>query len=203
MADSAVLTLKPAVLGATAAGASVALVVVDDDCRVAEASVAGCRLLGTRRSELIDRPLADTLTPAAADRLVRVWDAFSETGGHAGPFALSAPNGSDSIDINVTAAVVPGRHLVLLSTTGTAGSRATASALTLPRSGARTPTSRERQILAMLAEGDTDAQVAAQLGLSPATVQTHVRNAKAKLGARTRAQAVALALRQGLIEPES
>jgi DNA-binding CsgD family transcriptional regulator len=38
------------------------------------------------------------------------------------------------------------------------------------------------------------------LALSPATVQTHVRNAKAKLGARTRAQAVALSLQRGLID---
>ena len=51
----------------------------------------------------------------------------------------------------------------------------------------------------MLADGDTDVQVADKLDLSPATVQTHVRNAKAKLGARTRAQAVALALRRGMI----
>jgi DNA-binding CsgD family transcriptional regulator len=51
----------------------------------------------------------------------------------------------------------------------------------------------------MLASGDTDVQIAAKLELSPATVQTHVRNAKAKLGARTRSQAVAMALRDGLI----
>jgi len=37
------------------------------------------------------------------------------------------------------------------------------------------------------------------LALSPATVQTHVRNAKAKLGAATRTQAVALAIRLQLI----
>jgi len=41
------------------------------------------------------------------------------------------------------------------------------------------------------------------LELSPATVQTHVRNAKAKLGARTRAQAVALAIRSGLIAADA
>ncbi len=52
----------------------------------------------------------------------------------------------------------------------------------------------------MLAGGDTDVQIAGKLELSPATVQTHVRNAKAKLGARTRAQAVAMALRDGLID---
>ena len=54
-------------------------------------------------------------------------------------------------------------------------------------------------MLQLLAEGRTDSQIAELLELSPATVQTHVRNAKAKLGARTRAQAVAVSLRRGLI----
>lgn len=68
------------------------------------------------------------------------------------------------------------------------------------RPKSRQPSRRERQILGLLAGGSTDAQIAEVLELSPATVQTHVRNAKAKLGARTRAQAVALALVSGLIE---
>ena len=55
-------------------------------------------------------------------------------------------------------------------------------------------------MLALLAGGRTDGQIAELLELSPATVQTHVRNAKAKLGARTRAQAVAIAFQRGLIE---
>lgn len=64
----------------------------------------------------------------------------------------------------------------------------------------RGPSRREREVLTLLAMGSTDVQIAQQLGLSPATVQTHVRNAKGKLGARTRAQAVALALVGGLID---
>ena len=55
-------------------------------------------------------------------------------------------------------------------------------------------------MLALLAAGATDEQIAEMLELSPATVQTHVRNAKAKLGARTRAQAVAMALQGGMID---
>jgi DNA-binding CsgD family transcriptional regulator len=66
---------------------------------------------------------------------------------------------------------------------------------------ARRPTAREREVLALLATGATDGEIADLLDLSPATVQTHVRNAKTKLGARTRAQAVALAVAQGLIAP--
>ena len=61
------------------------------------------------------------------------------------------------------------------------------------------PSARECEVLALLAGGRTDGQIADLLELSPATVQTHVRNAKAKLGARTRAQAVAIAIQRELI----
>jgi DNA-binding CsgD family transcriptional regulator len=43
----------------------------------------------------------------------------------------------------------------------------------------------------------TTTVAAGQLGISPETVRTHVRNAMNKLGARTRAQAIAVALRDG------
>lgn len=56
-------------------------------------------------------------------------------------------------------------------------------------------TRREREILGLLAEGLSGAQIAGELVLSPETVRTHVRNAMTKLGASTRSQAVALALR--------
>jgi DNA-binding CsgD family transcriptional regulator len=65
----------------------------------------------------------------------------------------------------------------------------------------RGPTAREREVLALLATGATDGEIADVLQLSPATVQTHVRNAKTRLGARTRAQAVALAIAHGIIAP--
>ena len=48
----------------------------------------------------------------------------------------------------------------------------------------------------LLAEGLTATEIAGQLVLSRETVKSHVRNAMLKLGARTRTQAVALALQQ-------
>jgi DNA-binding NarL/FixJ family response regulator len=53
---------------------------------------------------------------------------------------------------------------------------------------------REREILGLLSEGLTGQAIASSLFLSPETVRTHVRNATAKLGAKTRVQAVALAV---------
>jgi DNA-binding NarL/FixJ family response regulator len=54
---------------------------------------------------------------------------------------------------------------------------------------------REREIFGMLAEGLTGQAIAERLFLSPETVRTHVRNGTAKLGAKTRVQAVALMLK--------
>jgi DNA-binding NarL/FixJ family response regulator len=53
---------------------------------------------------------------------------------------------------------------------------------------------RESEVLAMLADGLTGEQIAKRLVLSPETVRTHVRNAMAKLDARTRTEAVVKAL---------
>ena len=61
-------------------------------------------------------------------------------------------------------------------------------------------TPREREVLALLAEGLTSAEAAAHFGLSPETIETHVRRALRKLGARSRTHAVALALRLDLLE---
>jgi DNA-binding CsgD family transcriptional regulator len=204
MAEAPAALSDPIAVSPGVSGASVALLVVDNECEVAEASLAACRLLGLGRDDILDRPLPELLAPAAAERLTGVWQAFHDTGGHAGPFELAWPNGAAPIDISVTAAVLPGRHLVLLSPSqGSAPAPPSASGpVPGSRPPTRGPTKRERQILGMLAAGDTDVQVAGKLELSPATVQTHVRNAKAKLGARTRAQAVAMALRHGLIDAD-
>jgi DNA-binding NarL/FixJ family response regulator len=61
-------------------------------------------------------------------------------------------------------------------------------------------TPREIQILETLAEGHGNRQIAADLGISEETVKTHLKRLYEKLGAADRAQAVAVALRQRLID---
>src|SRR5262249_32898686 len=60
-------------------------------------------------------------------------------------------------------------------------------------------TQREREVLTLLADGLPNEEIGRRLDISPETVRTHVRNAMAKLGVDTRAQAVATALRQSII----
>jgi LuxR family quorum sensing-dependent transcriptional regulator len=59
--------------------------------------------------------------------------------------------------------------------------------------------SRERDALAFVAEGKSDWEISVILGVSQTTAHAHVENAKRKLGAKSRAQAVARAVRAGLI----
>jgi DNA-binding NarL/FixJ family response regulator len=61
-----------------------------------------------------------------------------------------------------------------------------------------TLTAREREILCALAEGATTAEIATELGISPATVQTHVKNVLCKLGVHSKVEAVGTAWRAGL-----
>jgi DNA-binding NarL/FixJ family response regulator len=60
---------------------------------------------------------------------------------------------------------------------------------------------RERQVLALVARGLNNAEIADALGLSPLTAKTHVSRIMGKLGARDRAQLVIVAYESGLVIP--
>lgn len=60
-------------------------------------------------------------------------------------------------------------------------------------------TSRQRQILLLVAAGHTNTQIAHQLGIRPSTVQNHLTHTYQALDARDRAHAVTLAIWHGHI----
>ncbi|MBB5873533.1 DNA-binding NarL/FixJ family response regulator [Allocatelliglobosispora scoriae] len=62
-------------------------------------------------------------------------------------------------------------------------------------------TEREREVVTLAGAGLTNGEIAARLGVSPATAKTHVSRAMVKLGARDRAQLVVFAYEAGLVRP--
>lgn len=64
-------------------------------------------------------------------------------------------------------------------------------------------TARESDVLRLLGRGRTNRQIGEELFISGKTASVHVSNILAKLGAASRTEAVAIAYREGLIEPET
>jgi DNA-binding NarL/FixJ family response regulator len=62
-------------------------------------------------------------------------------------------------------------------------------------------TAREREVMALVAEGLTNAEIGGRLFMSPATARTHVSRILTKLGARDRTQLVVMAYESGLVRP--
>ncbi len=65
----------------------------------------------------------------------------------------------------------------------------------------RVLTEREREVVALVAQGLTNEEIAVELVISPATARTHVSRAMVKLQARDRAQLVVFAYQSGLVRP--
>ena len=115
------------------------------------------------------------------------------TGGAAG-FLSKHATGDDICDRLV--AVARGETVLAPEVQGELAGRLRAGA----RMGPAVLTPREREILGLIAAGETAPAIADRLGLSPATVRTHLQHLYDKLGVSDRAAAVAQAMRRGLLD---
>ncbi|MFB9375728.1 response regulator [Kineococcus gynurae] len=100
--------------------------------------------------------------------------------------------GSEADDIVHALAVVAGGHVVL-----PAGLAGTLLAPTVAPTGLRELSAREREVLALLVAGLPSAAIAQRLGLATKTVSNRISEVLTKLGVATRAEAVAIARRDG------
>ena len=168
------------------------MMVTDDDRRYVDVNPAACELLGMGRAEILARRIDDFATPERRKALPAAWRELLRAGENAGVFDFLLPTGDRvRAGYSSVAHVGPHRHLTILVSVGLVEP----GAPELMRLSAR-----EAEVLRLLADGADGPQIAATLVISPATVRTHVTNAMRKLDARTRAHAVSLALRGGLLE---
>jgi len=86
-----------------------------------------------------------------------------------------------------------------LSTLAPEAAQVLIDAVTTPASDGAVLTAREREVLSLLTEGLTNAEIAARLFVSLSTVKTHISSILAKLGAATRTEAATIAVREHLV----
>jgi PAS domain S-box-containing protein len=197
------------------------MLIVDDQRRCVAANAPACDLLGIEPQEVPWRRI-DDFTPAEdRKRLDEQWEAFLAHCAIEGWYHLPLPTGRKlPVEFSATANVLPGRHLSVVMPRAGRGPAADAQgelrvergrmmmvrreagwARTVARDANQLPlTEREREVLGLVAGGLRGGEIAQRLVLSPETIKSHVRNAMTKLGAHTRAHAVAIALRTGQID---
>jgi DNA-binding NarL/FixJ family response regulator len=107
------------------------------------------------------------------------------------PFALASARSAREVFERLGARKDADRAAALLREQGVAG-RGTA------RGDRDHLTAREREVLALIAAGLSNAQIAERLVIAPKTAEHHVGHVLAKLGVRSRAEAAAHAVREGL-----
>ena len=173
------------------------MMLADDERRFIDANAAACEMLGLPAEKVRSLRFDDLALPEARPFLDELWQTFLEERSRAGHYEFLLPDGRRvEFDYSATANVEPGTHLAVFLSVDGALPPADASSRS-PGAAALTP--REREVLSLLALGATGEEIAKKLYISPETVRNHVRSARDKLGAKTRAQAIALALLNGEI----
>jgi PAS domain S-box-containing protein len=174
------------------------MLVADDDRRYVDANRAACLLLRLPREQVLELSIDALTPPELRQHTVELWEAFMRDGSQSGTFELQMPDGARIlVDYSATANVEPGRHLSVLSLPTREHARDSVPVGALQST---ILSEREREVLTLVAMGERSAGIAFSLGISPATVEAHVRNCLAKLGATNRTHAVTIGLRRGEID---
>jgi PAS domain S-box-containing protein len=175
-----------------------AMVLLDDHRRHVEVNGAYLALLGYSRREIIGRPVYE-FVPGGPIASPAEWRATLARGEFTGEAELLCADG-DTVSVQYAAQteVVTGRRLVLFVVLSTSrwGRRFRRDVPAAVEQQALSD--RQREIVRLVALGNTGPEIADELQIAHDTVRTHVRNAMVKTGARSRAHLVAKALGEGL-----
>ncbi len=178
-----------------------AMLLADDERRYVDANPPACELLGLTREEILEKRIEDLSPPELKDQVPAIYQAFIEAGSQAGPFTMIRSDGTEiPCSYSASANVVPGIHLSIMIPAELADPELdVVEEEAEPEETARL-TDREREVLTLLALGESNATIAKQLHLSSETVRSHTRSARLRLGAKSRSHAIALALATGQLD---
>jgi PAS domain S-box-containing protein len=173
------------------------MTLLDDKRRHVRVNGAYLKLLGYRSEELIGQPVYRFVAGGAVASEAE-WEAELHTGDFTGETELvCADGGHIAAQWAATVEVITGQCFVLFVTLSVSRWGKAFRRTATPREPG-TLTWREREVVRLLALGNSGPEIAEELRIAHHTVRTHARNAMTKVGARSRAQLVAKALSEGL-----
>lgn len=176
-----------------------AMTLIDVHRRLVDANGGYIRLLGHERQAIIGRPISEYIAGGPV-LSASEWKAALVAGRASGTAELICAGGDRvAVQWAATTEVVTGQRLTLVVALSTSRWGARFRRAIPPRTAPQALSGREREIIRLVALGDTGPEIADQLQISHATVRTHVRNAMTKTDARSRAHLVAKALGYGLV----
>jgi PAS domain S-box-containing protein len=167
------------------------IALLDSERLIVEVNAAACAMVGLPREAIVGRSGDHFAAPHELLNIDDEWRAFWDSDIWENERVLIRADGvSIRTSFAARTSFIGGRKLAVLVFIGVVEDEQEPA----PRVALGELTRREREILSFVALGNTSSQIAEQLVISNDTVRTHVRNAMAKTGARTRAQLVAMTL---------
>jgi PAS domain S-box-containing protein len=175
--------------------APVPIVMLDDYGRFLDANAAACALYGVDSAGLRSRTIFEFVPSESVGRLEKFLATSRDLGQLIGEFGVVSHTGEHhpSVQFRTSTDIARGRHAAVLLAHDDQNR---------PAPGNPRLTPRERDVFRLLATGLTAREIGEQLGISRDTVRTHVTNGTVKLQAKTRVQAIALALARGEVALE-
>lgn len=176
-----------------------AMVLLDAQRIQVDANGSYLKLMGYRREQIVGRPVYEFVVdgPVAT---AREWQASLREGRFTGEAELICADGARvAVQWAATTEVVTGRRLVLFVALSTSRWGPRFRRTLSPDEESQMLSAREREVVRLVAAGNTGPEIADELRIAHDTVRTHARNAMAKVGARSRAHLVAKALGEGLV----
>jgi PAS domain S-box-containing protein len=174
-----------------------AMALVDAHRRHVDVNGAYVTLLGYAKADLIGRPISGIVAggPAATSQ---EWAQALASGRFDGETDLVRADGSCvGVAWGASVETVTGRRLVLFVALEISGRERPVQAAPAASPGGWTLSRRQREVVRLISLGYTGPEIADELHIAHDTVRTHVRNAMATAGARSRAHLVAIALAGG------
>lgn len=192
-------------IGQLLARSSSAMLLADDRRTIVDANPAASDLLGVEHHDLIGMKIEELSSPELRGAASEMFEAFLRDGSQSGPYTLIRGDGTEvECSYSASANIGPGLHLSILVPREKADTELDSDSSDRKDNQDRVDqvrlTDREREILTMLALGETNQTIARELNLAPETVRTHTRTARLRLGARSRSHAITLALRSGQLD---